>query len=744
MSGDNRTRVGDLDAIVGDLADHVGWGGPGRGAGKGGKGGKKGGHRHAGPRPCGAPPLPPTGVVLTFQATEARTHLRFTGRVTWNETTADEGGLSVRPVAYDVQLRATNALGVPVETEDSRARIRLRRKEQPQTVNLKKATNPSGTTFRFETRRGHGLLAGDNVRITGCKKPATYNGTYTVALVVDATTFTVNGGSSGVADCEDPGQVIDDDDRLHVITEELPRPKTWYWQARVRAEDKEGCKGDFTDWTAPGLPWTGANPQPPAPTFGANPITFDRVGRGKRRRTRLKFTFNEVLNWDVPGGDREDDLRHYLVVIDRSDDGITWDGTPWYRKKLVPSRQDTDADTTRTVHFRVARGQWYRAKVKSFDRFNRSGPFSAFTDAALPFDDVQPPRPENVRIFDNSVDRIVVDWTAPTADYPTRGTVSGTSGSATVTGTGTKFTVEVEAGERVRIGGVAYRVKKVTSDTALTLTTNLSTSPSGVVLYIIDEHFDVNRYRAQIAKSSDVDQSATPDDWNDVYDTMIVLEGTKASFKIPEADQDLSFNGRVQSVDSNRNRSKFIPATVNGNSDPDANGSAVSLGVTVDQVRRRTIVTWTVPGTVQEKHYEALWVADRKYVPIKVRARVGRHRAADHPAGDGTPGGKPLIANLRWHNSDETVELPLMDQTDRLKIPSDNHKDVVWAEQFNVQSIALDEQFSLKVPQAGGSRAAKNLVVQLVLQEDQEENVLNVGGFSAHGRGYGRAAATVV
>lgn len=741
--GPNEKTVRDVAPLPDLIRDPIGFPGPGKLIPPN-KGHKKQ-HKKVRRNLCDQPPAAPTGVVLTFKAREALTHLRFHLKVRWNRVTTDADGFRLlKPgiTAYEVQYIATDVAGVPVDIEDLKTNFRVREKQPVNQTAITAATIITGTTARFTTRRNHGFNAGDKVLVEDMT-PTAYNGSWTVSATgLTANQFRADIGASP-GDGTKFGTVYDDDDHLHIISGTLPRPKTLYWKARVRARDSEQRWSEWSPWTAPGLPWTGADPEPPAPSFPATPIAFDRVGRDKPRRLRLKLTFNEVVNWDVPGGDREDDVHSYVVVIDRSDDGTTWDGTPWYRKKVISAKQDDDADTTRTVHFFVGARQWYRAKVRTIDRYGHRGDWSAWTDAAFPGDNTRPPQPQNVRIFDNAVDRIILDWAAPTEDFPVRGTVSGTSGTATLTGTNTKFTIDLEAGARVKVGGNTYRVKKVTSDTALTLTTNLSTSPSGATLYEVEEHHDVHRYKAQIAKASDVDETQTPDDWNDVYDAQLTV-GTRAAFKIPEADQDLSFNGRVLSMDMARNRSRWVPGKVTPNSDPDADGDSVSLGVTVDNAKRRHFITWTVPGTVQVKHYDALWTADRKYRLIKARARCGRHVAANHPADDGTPGGSALQANLRWHSDDESQDLPLMDAPDRLKIPANSHKDTVWASEFNIQSINEHEAFSLKVPVVGDTRPGKNLVVTLVVEEDQEDEVLNVGGLTAYGAGRGTMAATVV
>ncbi len=64
--------------------------------------------------------------------------------------------------------------------------------------------------------------------------------------------------------------------------------------------------------------------------------------------------------------------------------------------------------------------------------------------------------------------------------YKTKtGTVSVTAGSATVTGSGTAFTTEFAANDRIQIDNVNYRVLSITSDTVLTLDFNVVSNASG-------------------------------------------------------------------------------------------------------------------------------------------------------------------------------------------------------------------------------------------------------------------------
>ena len=82
----------------------------------------------------------------------------------------------------------------------------------------------------------------------------------------------------------------------------------------------------------------------------------------------------------------------------------------------------------------------------------------------------------------------IVDFTTATTSSPSinhykalTGTISVTNGSANVTGTGTLFTTEVKAGDKILIATVEYTVRSVTTNTALVLTANYAgTTASGL------------------------------------------------------------------------------------------------------------------------------------------------------------------------------------------------------------------------------------------------------------------------
>lgn len=66
-----------------------------------------------------------------------------------------------------------------------------------------------------------------------------------------------------------------------------------------------------------------------------------------------------------------------------------------------------------------------------------------------------------------------------------RGTVAITSGSPTVTGTGTYFQEDLVAGDTVTIDGNNYVILSIASNTSLTLSTNASTTGSGEVVTVV-------------------------------------------------------------------------------------------------------------------------------------------------------------------------------------------------------------------------------------------------------------------
>ena len=129
------------------------------------------------------------------------------------------------------------------------------------------------------------------------------------------------------------------------------------------------------------------------------------------------------------------------------------------------------------------------------------------------------------------------------------------------------------------------------------------------------------------------------------------------------------------------------------------------------------IATWTKNGAVEAKHYDHLWMADRRYKFKKVRVRCGRHDSGTHPA-DGCPTGADLIVQVFLHNTDESTQTKLFSSDNRLVVTASTHKDTAWAADMTTTHIEEDEALSIKVTQVGSTTPGQDLVVQVVMVPD--------------------------
>jgi hypothetical protein len=73
-------------------------------------------------------------------------------------------------------------------------------------------------------------------------------------------------------------------------------------------------------------------------------------------------------------------------------------------------------------------------------------------------------------------------WGKQDAATPTGTSIDVTNGSAAVTGTGTTFLADVDAGDTLIIGTTKYKVLSITSNTALTLTSNFEGSTATLTI----------------------------------------------------------------------------------------------------------------------------------------------------------------------------------------------------------------------------------------------------------------------
>lgn len=394
--------VNDAGEVIAKARRHIDDGG------KAEWGGGKSGHGKHRKNPCGYPPSAPANVAFLAKAVEAKTHLEFSARVKFDVVTTNEGGGPTKPDHYDVQLRVTDVGGTPVDLDDvtNKPKLHYRRASPPKSRRISAAT-AAASVATFTTTKDHGFVAGDKVLVKDIT-PSAYNGEWTVsASGLTATQFQATIGSTP-ANGTEFGTCEEANDWLHVNVLHLPRPKKWYWQARVRCVDRNNCAGDWTAWTSPVLPWTGADPAPPVPT--GLTLTFDQGEKGRWDRNRAVITFNEVKNFDYPGtvADDEADVIAYQVVLQPSPNGSSWTLTP--RKRKVTALDD-DADATCTVAFGagIKRKYYYRARVRTIDRYNRKSAWTAWTTAVQPNDTTPPAVPTGV-VAQGLQDMVELEW----------------------------------------------------------------------------------------------------------------------------------------------------------------------------------------------------------------------------------------------------------------------------------------------------------------------------------------------
>jgi hypothetical protein len=172
-----------------------------------------------------------------------------------------------------------------------------------------------------------------------------------------------------------------DDD--HDVYAPIVRPRTWYYQTRVRAGIRVAgtiCWSAWSAWTTPVQPATGALPGPPVPT--GQTLTFIRDESRKGSPWAAKQQWNEVPTWTPTDGDTLDGAARYVVQLAVSDDGGTT--TKNVRRDSIEAR-DADSDTTAfRIWHHISRHYWYRSRVRAVDVYGRKGAWSAWTAWARP------------------------------------------------------------------------------------------------------------------------------------------------------------------------------------------------------------------------------------------------------------------------------------------------------------------------------------------------------------------------
>jgi hypothetical protein len=287
-------------------------------------------------RPCRSAPAVPGTVTVAFAKREVTNREIWRGRVRWDAVTQDTAGRALAVELYQVELRATDASGVPVDFD-----------------------------------------GGD---------PAVYSAPIPADLP-----------------------------RLAVFFP-LARPRTWYYQGRVRALNRvrgARCWSAWSAWTTATQPATGALPGPAAPTGPT--LTIDKVEGARSSPFRAKLSWNEVPQWAPADGDTVDGASRYDVQFAVSKDG---GGSTINTRRRTVAARDEDADVTAYAEFtKIRRKRHYRGRIRAVDLFGRKGAWSAWTAWTQPGG--KPGPVQNITVANPKPRKVVVRWDPPvdTTDF---------------------------------------------------------------------------------------------------------------------------------------------------------------------------------------------------------------------------------------------------------------------------------------------------------------------------------------
>lgn len=161
-----------------------------------------------------------------------------------------------------------------------------------------------------------------------------------------------------------------------VVFERVPRPKKWFYQARVRAKAAKNDRSKWSEWTDPVLPFATA-PDAIPPQITGSTIDFDRHDKKKGSNPlRAVVEWDEILSWDIPGGDDDSDLAGYIIQFRKCDeDGNEIAGAKVHRR-FIPSKKDDDAGTrVEAIFHAIKRNNYYQYRIRTVSIYGHKGPW---------------------------------------------------------------------------------------------------------------------------------------------------------------------------------------------------------------------------------------------------------------------------------------------------------------------------------------------------------------------------------
>jgi hypothetical protein len=389
-------------------------------------------HRH-GKRTCASAPATPTGVSIVFHRREMGKRDRWRAKVDWNPVTLDVASRAINVERYEVQLRATDQSGDPVETNLQAEAAKADAADFTVHAGTAPATNywrelnatpdeikktltglTTGIACQVNFYAREDLLASapvlkfqiwnvtdgvnvgfKNETLSGLHPKLYASRTFTPAVgkTYEARISWVSGTGIGIADhiqWHDLGDVAiwrrwtsADDEPTKTVFVPIARPKTWFYQTRVRAMNRvhgARCYSAWSAWTTPVNPGHGTQIGPNAPT-GLTQV-IDKVEGTRRRSWRVRARWNEVPWWTPPDDDARAGVDRYIVQLGVSNDGGTT--TANTRTTSIPA-QDYDANQTAKKDWlhRIHGKRYYRSRVAAVAE-GRRGAFSSWTAWASP------------------------------------------------------------------------------------------------------------------------------------------------------------------------------------------------------------------------------------------------------------------------------------------------------------------------------------------------------------------------
>ena len=408
-------------------------------------------------RKCRSAPEAPANVAMDFSRRRSRGHHIWRGKVSWDAVDLDVSGRPVGVELYQVQMRAVDASGDPVETQ-LQAKAATANGSDSSVVSGTAPVNKrareldtAGDVISFPLT---GLTVGIEAQVNfyarkdaGGSSPVVkcviwnYTDTSIVTSkngspeklvkpdVIATQSFTPQAGKTykayierlggtGVAlfdhiQWHDKGNaaiwthVTHDPDTTESFAP-LERPASWYYTARVRTLNRvhgRKCWSAWSDWTAAQQPVGDELVGPPAVDGIA--LSMDKVEGSAKHPWRARVRWNETGMWVPADDDPLDGSARYIVQLAASNDGGST--TANTRRRTSPSGDDT---TQQLDFFNIRGKRHYRARVQPVDVFGRKGAWSSWTTWISPGGAPEPV--ENLTWSNPTPGTLVARWDRPT------------------------------------------------------------------------------------------------------------------------------------------------------------------------------------------------------------------------------------------------------------------------------------------------------------------------------------------